>query len=163
MLTQAELKSFVKYNSKTGIFTWLNPLSNRVKVGDVVGFKSNLYLATSILAKRHYLHRLAWLYMYGENPPQFIDHINGIRSDNRILNLRLASNLENNQNQKYPQSHNTSGFRGVHVRKDVVINKYGAKIKFKGKVTYLGHYKTLEEAYEVYLQAKRKLHPFNTL
>ena len=70
------------------------------------------YTYISIYGKRYPAHRLAWLYIYGEWPPDQIDHIDGEPSNNRLDNLRLATNSENQQNRKIA-SNNTSGAKGV--------------------------------------------------
>jgi hypothetical protein len=72
---------------------------NRVKVGDTVGtYDGNGYLDTRIGGKTYKLHRLAFLYMEGEFPPDQVDHINTVRSDNRWVNLRKYTQLENMNN-----------------------------------------------------------------
>ena len=109
MITQEYLKSVLSYDPETGIFTWKyrqgligkkiswNTRYSEKQAGtiDPVG-----YLGIAIEYKRYYAHRLAWLYMTGELPKKYIDHLNGNKSDNRFLNLREATNSENQQNQK---------------------------------------------------------------
>ncbi|MDA6380520.1 HNH endonuclease signature motif containing protein [Escherichia coli] len=65
-----------------------------------------------INGKAYPAHRLAWLIVYGTMPDGFIDHINRVRTDNRISNLRLVTHSENMQNRKI-QKNNKSGYRGV--------------------------------------------------
>lgn len=74
--------------------------------------KKNGYLRTSILGLTYYAHRLAWALHYGEWPVAEIDHINGDRADNRIINLRSVSHVENCRNLSKPIN-NTSGVIGV--------------------------------------------------
>jgi calcineurin-like phosphoesterase family protein len=83
-----------------------------------------------------------------------IDHINGIKTDNRIENLRNVSQRCNIENVLKPRKHNKSKVLGV--RK----SKYGfySSLAHDKKTIYLGHYKTAEEAHNVYLEAKRQLH-----
>lgn len=86
-------------------------------------------------------HRLAWLLYYGKWPNKHIDHINGIRSDNRISNLREATFFENAQNKRM----NREGkYPGIDYRAD--MNAWVARISNNGKRTYLGAYLTEEEA-----------------
>jgi hypothetical protein len=90
-----------------------------------------------------------------------LDHINGIKRDNRIENLREATDSENQQNQKKPPAHNTSGFLGVTKYKR--NGKWVAGIKLNGKRINLGYFDTPEAAHAAYLQKKKELHPFQTL
>lgn len=99
-------------------------------------------------------HRLAWFYVTGNWPANQIDHINGVRDDNRFSNLREATNLQNAHNRKY--NRNKSGFQGV--RKE--NSKWLAEIKINYKAVRLGLFNTPEEAHCAYLIAKRQHHPF---
>lgn len=88
-------------------------------------------------------HRLAWLYTYGHWPIDQIDHINGIRDDNRICNLREVNNQQNQMNAK-KRFDNTSGKTGVcYFSRD---NNWRSTIVFKGKSHHLGYFETKEEA-----------------
>jgi len=143
MITQQELKELLSYNSKTGIFTWLVSLSNRVKIGGVAGSPdSNGYSVIKVRGRRYYAHRLAWLYMTGARPKS-IDHINHDRADNRIINLREATQQENMRNSTLRKD-NTSGVCGVYQRKD--MNKWQALIVAEGKILHLGYFTDKFEA-----------------
>jgi len=174
-LTQEYLQSVINYDKETGIFTW--------KERDICEFYSiqtyamwskkclnkpaghlNIrgYLRITLNGKSRTLHRLAWLYTYGYMPINYIDHINGVKTDNRICNLREATNSENCQNIKKCQSNNKStGLLGVCFRKRE--NKFQSYICINGKNRSLGYFNTAIEAHNVYLKAKRKLHPFGML
>jgi len=157
-LNQERLKELLQYDPETGIFTNLTQ-RGKVKKGAIAGSKySNGYIYIGINRKRYRAHRLAWLYVYGEFPANQIDHINEIKDDNRIVNLRVATNLENQHNVSSLQTNNTSGFRGVFWRKN--RKKWKAIIYLNGKQKHLGHFDTAEEAYESYLKVKKELHPF---
>jgi hypothetical protein len=112
-----------------------------------------------VAGRFYYAHRLAFLYMTGEWPPNEVDHLNGIRDDNRWANLRLATVSLNRQNQRRPRRDNTTGYLGV------MVNGAGfaARIMVDGKKFNLGTFKTPQEAHEVYLTAKRRLHKGGTL
>ena len=99
--------------------------------------------------------------MYGEMPKQNIDHINGIRDDNRIENLRDVSQKINLQNKRNPNANSTSKFLGVCWHKS--RNKWQSQIAVNGKDKYLGLFETAELAHEAYLIAKRELHEGCTL
>jgi hypothetical protein len=104
-------------------------------------------------------HRLAWLYMHGEYPTRHLDHINGIKSDNRAVNLRLASPSENQQNQS-ARKRNTSGRLGVSLH--TPSGRWVAQITHNYKRVYIGLFGTVDEAYQAYLRVKAELHTFNT-
>ena len=113
-LSQAELQHALHYDPITGIWTWRNPSKfSNYKVGDTAGGCNPLgYICITVNRKFHKAHRLAWLYVHGEWPNGEIDHVNQIRSDNRIKNLRVVSRSENQRNQKI-FTNNTSGINGV--------------------------------------------------
>lgn len=101
-------------------------------------------------------HRLAWFYHYGEWPKLNIDHINRIKTDNRISNLRQCANGQNLQN--CVKTKNKTGVMGVtHIES---TGRYSCGITANGERICLGTYDTLEEARDVYIAAKKKLHPF---
>ena len=142
--TAEHLRSVLHYDHATGIFTRKVSTSNNVKVGDVAGCPDGHgYLNIMVCSRKYKAHRLAWLYMYGEWPNDQIDHINRIRTDNRIANLREVSHKQNLQNAgKY--SHNTSGHPGVCWNKRA--SKWQAQITHNQKDIFLGRFATIEEA-----------------
>ena len=158
-LTQERLKELLSYDPETGLFSNLTRRGVRAPKGGVAGTKNHKgYIAILIDKKIYLAHRLAWLYVYGEFPEKTIDHINEIKDDNRIINLRSVTNSENQQNISILKITNTSGFRGVSWNKK--IKKWAATISINGKSSHLGSFNTAEEASEVYLKAKRKFHTF---
>ena len=143
-LTAEYLRSVLHYSPETGIFTWKVSTSNRVKTGDIAGSQNGLgYLQIKVCSRLYRAHRLAWLYIHGSWPTDQIDHINRIRTDNRISNLREVSNKQNQQN-KSKSSHNTSGYQGVRWHKR--DSKWVAQIKHNQKLIHLGYFSILEEA-----------------
>jgi hypothetical protein len=154
-LTQARLQDLVKYDRDTGIFTW-NMTRRRCRSGDKAGCSmQNGYAGIRLDDTLYTAHRLAWLYVHGEWPARQLDHVNGVRADNRLCNLREATNAQNAQNRK--RVDNKSGFPGV--RKE--NSKWLAEIKVDYKPIRLGLFTTPEAAHDVYLKAKQELHPFS--
>lgn len=136
-LTCSELKYKYKYIKETGEF--INIRSKR-KLNRGSGCR---YKEIKINGVSYYAHRLAWLYVYGEMPTSNIDHINGDGLDNRIKNLRLASQLENMKN-KRRYKNNKTGVTGVYFEK--TCNKYRARIGFGKNRIEIGLFESLNEA-----------------
>jgi hypothetical protein len=156
LITHRELLSILDYNAETGVFTWLVAKSRRLHIGDVAGTINNReYRMININLRLYCSHRLAWFYVYKEWPKNQIDHINGIKDDNRISNLRLATNAENNRNKKITKS-NTSGYKGVHWNKRK--NKWDARIGLNKKRIRIGRFDCPKKAHEAYCEAAEKLH-----
>lgn len=154
MITQATLKKILQYDSKTGIFTWkISPSINR-KEGSVAGRKTNFgYTSIKYKSKGYLAHRLAWLYMYGSFPNHQIDHINGVRDDNRIENLRDVPQSQNMKNTR-KRVDNSSGITGVcWAKKDA---KWMAQIKANGRSKFLGTFTDFFEACCIRKSAENK-------
>lgn len=154
-LEQSVLKEYLHYDPDTGVFVRLIP-NGGVKRGQIVGYldKTTGYLRINVNGCLYYAHRLAWLYMTGEQPKE-IDHKNGIRSDNRFLNLRNVSRKINCENQRSARKDGTSGYLGVSKLKN---GKWRAHITTNGKFIALGMYFTAVEANQAYITAKRQIH-----
>lgn len=158
MITQRRLKELLHYDPTTGIFVRRMHVSSNARIGDVAGRRrKHIYLQISIDGVLYLSHRLAWLYMTGDWPKDQIDHINGIRDDNRWTNLRNATGLENQQN-RAACSNNTSGFAGVSWHK--CSKKWRACISVAGRQKHLGLFTDCESAFAAYLSAKAEHHPF---
>ena len=143
-LTAEYLRSILDYNPDTGIFTWKVSTSTRVKAGDVAGrLDGHGYLQIMVLSRLYKAHRLAWLHTHGVWPKDQIDHINRIRTDNRIANLRDVSRKQNLQNRS-KSSNNTSGHTGVSWNKQ--RSKWQAQITHNYKTINLGFFSILEDA-----------------
>lgn len=157
MVAQSRLKELLHYDPETGVVTW-RATRGGVRAGTVAGSTNhNGYLQIGVDGRDYLVHRLVWLYVHGDWPKHQIDHINGVRADNRIANLREATNAENNQNLAI-RPHNTSGFMGACW--DSERRKWLAQIRADGKRKYLGRFDTPEVAHAAYLSAKSELHTF---
>ena len=158
-MTQEELKELLTYDQETGVFYWNVPVGH-LKAGSKAGSIALCgYVKIRIKNSLYKAHRLAWIYVHGSIGNYQIDHINMIKSDNRLSNLRICSSRLNAQNKKVAQKNNKSGFLGVCVRGD----KFDARIQVGGKKFQLGTFRTKEEAHKAYVNAKRVLHPFGNL
>lgn len=144
-LTEARLKELLYYDAATGVFLWrrADPSFKRLP-WSVAGRKNEKgYLIIDVDIKPYRAHRLAWLYMYGAWPTDQLDHRNGTRDDNRISNLRDATNKENHENFALSRG-NTSGYRGVSWDKN--RQKFMAKVMHHGKTINVGRFDTADEA-----------------
>jgi hypothetical protein len=154
MLTAERLRELVTYDPDTGIMLRKLRTSNSTHVGDVVGTPHICgYREAHMEGGRYLMHRLAWLYVHGEWPPRYVDHINGNRSDNRIANLRLANPRQSVGN-TFGNSRNTSGYKGVSWDKRNKV--WRAYIAFNRRYQHLGYFKNKEDAARAYQLAAEK-------
>ena len=103
---------------------------------------ANGYAYGSVMGVSYKAHRIIWVLVYGEEPFE-VDHINGVRNDNRLENLRNVSRSENSRNMKI-RSDNTSGHFGVYYMKH--RGTWFANYKVDGVITHLGSYNSKDEA-----------------
>jgi len=166
-----QLHDMLKYNPDTGEFIWRertedfpSPLSAirifnaRCAGRAVYEEKHNGYRRIELLGKRYLSHRLAWAIHHGNWPADQIDHINGVRSDNRIDNLREASQTENSRNVRLTES-NMSGVIGIYWNK---INfRWRADIGVNNSTIHLGTFKDFDDAVAARKKAEAKygFHP----
>lgn len=157
ILTAERLRELLNYDSDLGIFTRRIKNGKRDNVGDVAGWLGvRGYRAICLDYRTYAEHRLAWLYVYGHWPADQIDHINRIKTDNRICNLRDVSSAINKQNINTARSHNKSGFIGAVWSKS--SGKWLARIIVDGKQIHGGTFSTAEAASEEYFRMKKKFH-----
>lgn len=149
------LSTCLVYGKHSGNFTWLerpvehfNSIAacntwNDSKKGESACIVDALgYEVISIDGGTLKAHHAAFILIAGEKPNE-VDHENGIRSDNRWLNIRSVTRLENTKNRKL-RSDNPSGYAGVAYRNDT--KKWRARINHEGKRIALGNFSTMEEA-----------------
>ena len=146
-LTQSYLKQLLDYNPLTGLFVY----KEGFRKGRKAGSNNNGYKTIQIKGINYQLHRLAWLYIHGDFPKQNIDHINRIKDDNRIENLRDVSTSVNARNCNL-RVDNTSGHKGV--TKSICGNRWLANIKVDGKYRNLGRFKDIIDAIKARKEAE---------
>ena len=117
--------------------------------------KTEGYVYVKLRNKCYLAHRLAWLHIHGQWPTEDIDHINSVRSDNRLSNLREAPGAINHQNKK----HGWGSSRYLGVFWNSSRQKWRAQLRLDRKAYFLGYFDTEAEAHAAYLAAKRRLHP----
>lgn len=154
LLTQEELKRQLNYDPKSGIFTRIIS-----KSGCCIGRRAGTlmrggYVMICINQVNYLAHRLAWLYTRGQWPVVFIDHINRIRSDNRIENLREATNSQNKANGGNYRKMYSHLPKGVTWRRH---GKFAAQIRHNQKTIHLGHFDNITQAEAAYKEASLRL------
>ena len=154
-LTQKRLLELVTYDQESGDFMSRVSRGNAAPAGKRLGFLVKGYVSFAVDYRTYRAHRLAWLYVYGEFPDGMVDHINGVRTDNRIANLRLADSRVNQENLRTSKANNKLGVLGVHQMKS---GKFRACIQTNRKQVHIGVYESLEHARAAYLETKRRLH-----
>ncbi len=162
MVTQERLKQLLDYDPETGEFVWINPPVGWLQPGDRTGASHDRdgYLRIGIDGRRYKAHRLAWLFVHGVWPAGEIDHINRVKHDNRISNLRDATVGENRQNITARRT-NTSGAKGVSWHKHSM--KWRACIRSNGRQISLGYYCSFDAAVAARQRAEKALQPFSPI
>jgi hypothetical protein len=155
------IRENLRYDPETGFLWWTKESEHRVgKKRDLdkpVGYAQNTgkYVAVHLVLTNRRVcydaHRIAWFLHYGSWPKDTLDHINGLRTDNRVENLRQATDKENNRN-KRSRAGSSSKYKGVSWHKD--NQNWQARCNSK----YLGSYTQEEEAARVFDKAARELH-----
>jgi hypothetical protein len=159
MLTQPRLREALQYLPETGEFVWLERPSNRVRIGDIAGSISRGYVTIRVDVDLYRASRLASLYMTGRWPCGDVDHINGVKHDNRWANLRDVPHAVNIQNERKARSTSSTGILGIRPHGP----GFQARIKLDGKTQCLGTFATSAEAHAAYVAGKRRLHEGCTL
>lgn len=144
----------LRYDPVTGLFTFKRN-RKKFKAGDVLSTRNGKgYFQCWIKGRVYTAHRMAWALYHNQDPGALqIDHINMIRTDNRIVNLRLANSSLNNHNIKVS---GVSGVKGVfRIRNS---SKWKAMIRKDGQLHYLGCFASIDEAQRAYATAAQTLY-----
>jgi hypothetical protein len=152
------VRELFDYDSTNGVLVSRTKRGRRWPKGAIAGsLDSRGYRQIQIAGRVYKAHRLIWLHVHGEWPSQQIDHINGVRDDNRIGNLRQASNQQNCLNTTRTFGETASGLRGVSVHQP---GCWRARISINGRTKHLGLFPTPQQASAAYLAAKSESHAF---
>lgn len=154
-LTHSRVLELFDLDAERGVLTRKVRTTNSVRVGDPVGTLSNGYLRARVDGCHVSVHRLIWFYVNGVWPVEEIDHINGIKSDNRIANLREASRSQNNRNCPV-RSDSSTGLRGVCWNNG--RSSYRVAIRINGRRVLLGTFHDAEQAHAAYVEAAKLYH-----
>ena len=157
ILTQKRLKELLDYHPLTGNFT-CRIARRGCAVGEKVGYFDGKYCYTRIDYRIYPLHRLAWLYIFGEWPKGAIDHADRNPKNNAIDNLRVITPSQQQENHGLRRD-SKSGYRGVswHAKSQ----RWRAVITSKGKSYNLGLYFDIHEAAKAYASAAAIYHTHN--
>jgi hypothetical protein len=142
------------YEIDTGIFRW-KITSGRAITGHVAGRLKFGYRHIKIGNREYRAHRLAWFIVHGRWPKNQLDHRNGNKDDNRLVNLREATNSQNQSYRTQSARQSKTGFRGVHWHRG--RGKFYAQIMLNKESHWLGYFPTAEAAHAAYLSAKSRL------
>lgn len=167
-LTYEYVNECLDYNVLTGAFTWkIRPRHhfpsrrahstwNARYAGTTPGYiRPDGYIGMTVGDQKCLAHRLAWFMVFGEWPTLYIDHINGVGNDNRLVNLREAHQYENTMNSRTPKC-NTSGTKGVVWSKQK--RKWTVQIRSKKRRYCGGFFDDIEEAKAANRSLRQQLH-----
>jgi len=149
------IRTLFDYDSDKGVLIWKYKRRSG-RVGKPAGSTNKRgYVFVIIDTKYYYAHRLVWAWHHGDTPLQ-IDHINGIKDDNRIENLRVATNSQNNMNLGTKKNNKSSGVKNVtwHAQ----ANKWAVQVVKNGIVVYRGWFTELADAEAAAKEARKEHH-----
>lgn len=156
----ARARELFSYCAATGVIARRTTRGGQLAGSKVGTLRKDGYLSTRVDGVELLCHRLAWLLHHGVEPDDEVDHRNGVRSDNRIKNLRDSDRDGNNQNRRTAHKNNRLGVLGVN---QLPSGRFQARIRVNKKLRSLGTHATAEAASAAYVNAKRQLHKGNTL
>ena len=159
MVTRERVLELLRYEPETGKFYWRVNRGGTARKGTLAGSVNKVGYWIIRIDQRDYLaHRLVWLVEVGEWPKEMLDHIDRQTTNNRLENLREATQAENQQNLP-KKKNNRSGFVGVSWH--TAMGRWRATIFHNYKQHFLGYFDTPEGAAKAYAAAKAQLHTFH--
>jgi hypothetical protein len=157
------IRENLRYDPETGYLWWIKESEhrqgNKKDLNKPAGYIHNtekyVFLNLNLTSGKtvYTAHRVAWFLHYGFWPKEMLDHINGIRDDNRVKNLREATKNQNEMNKK-KRLGCSSKYKGVYYKKD--RQKWVSYMKINGQRKHLGIYTSEEEAARAYDKAARE-------
>lgn len=152
------LRFLFSYDSETGNLIRNVAKPPNTKAGDIAGHMSDQgYFLVNVDGLLIRVHRVIWAINKGKWPDNNLDHIDGIRTHNKMENLREVMQAENMQN-SFVRRNSRTGIKGVRLREDT--GKYHAYIQINKKMIDLGCYVSIEDAIVARKDAEIKHHPF---
>lgn len=152
MFDLGRVRQCLYYDRETGKFFRKIPVKGFAAGSECGSQRADGRVQIRFDGNRYLRSRLAWFYVYGEWPTEEIDHINGVYSDDRILNLREANRTQQRANSK-KSKRNKSGYKGVSWSKKA--KKWVAFISQNRKSQYLGQFDNKTAARAAYWIAAR--------
>lgn len=149
-ITQEKVKEWFEY--KNGKLFWkINKIGHHLIGKRAGGIRLDGYIQIGVKGEDYLEHRLIWFYHFGYFPKQ-LDHINRIRDDNRIENLRESTQSQNVGNSRKPRTMNgkrcSSKYKGVSWDKQ--HKKWASYIMIKRKKIHLGLFNSEKKAANIY-------------
>jgi hypothetical protein len=146
MSDYAAFSDLLRYDPDTGKLFWKESRGVVAKGDEAGRLHHKGYVQVGVNGRRYLAHRVAWLLTHGEWPEGQIDHINGVRDDNRISNLRVVTHRGNQQNRKEHRHNRLVGAT-------FICGRWQSQIQIDGKRIYIGLFDTEQEAHEAYIAA----------
>lgn len=139
-----EIREAFRYDTDRGVLLW-NGRKGRPDGAHAGAPDKDGYLVTRLKGRRYPVHRIVFALVHGRWPQGDIDHVNRVRDDNRVENLRECTRTQNNGNCG-ARKHNKSGYKGVYFSQ----GKWRAMIRFNKKGHHIGCYASAVEASAAY-------------
>lgn len=155
-LTFKFVSELLEYDAETGVLTWKGRGHRGRRAGRFHRRTGYLLIGIRVggVRKSYKAHRLAWLLGHGKWPDGSIDHRSGMKTDNRLENLREATTRQSARNRGRGRN-NTSGVQGVHWhRRD---RRWIARIRLDRRRVHLGSFTEFSEAVVARLEAEQRL------